>query len=207
MYICDETGVMFSGTVTTAIIASIFLQRHKGEKVIYNAVCGDMVPETIHMNGGVPLIEKVGHVYIKEAMSKDLSICFGGEHSGHYYFRENNNADSGAIAFMTVFASICTSGKKTSELRKAFERYPQISETNFAVTDTSAMIFSLKEKYQDGEYTELDGLTIRYPDYWFNVRPSSNEPLLRLNLEAKSEEILQEKFAELQGFFRGSVSA
>lgn len=107
---------------------------------------------------------------------------------------------------MTVFAFICTSGKKTSELRKAFEKYPQISETNFAVTDTNMMIASLKEQYKDGEHTELDGLTIRYPDYWFNVRPSSNEPLLRLNLEAKNEEILQEKFAELQEFFRGSVS-
>lgn len=133
-------------------------------------------------------------------MAKDPTICAGGEHSGHYYFRENNNADSGAIAFMIVFAAIC-SEKKTSELRMVFEKYPQIPETNFPVSDTKSMITRLKELYHDGEQTEFDGLTVRYPDYWFNVRPSSNEPLLRLNIEAKNEEILNDKFQELRKIF------
>lgn len=109
MYVCDESGEMFSGTITTAIIASIFLPRHPGEKFIYNAVCGDIVPETIVSQGGASVIEKVGHVYIKETMAKDPEICAGGEHSGHYYFRDNNNADSGVIAFIIVLEAICLS--------------------------------------------------------------------------------------------------
>lgn len=201
MYVCDEDGIMFSGTVTTAMIASIFLERNPGQKVIYNAVCGDIVPETILAHGGTPVIERVGHVYIKESMAKDPTICFGGEHSGHYYFRDNNNADSGAIAFMTVFAAICLSGESSSVLRMAYEKYPQVPETNFSVADTRAMTLRLQELYKDGEQTSFDGLTVRYPDYWFNVRPSSNEPLLRLNLEAKTASILEEKFQELERIF------
>ena len=121
MYVCDETGIVFSGTVTTAAIASILLARHPRGAVVYNAVCGDTVRETILAHGGTPIMEKVGHVYLKEAMAKNSDICFGGEHSGHYYFRKNWNADSGVIAFMILLESICLTSKKPSELRKEYE--------------------------------------------------------------------------------------
>lgn len=146
-------------------------------------------------------MEMVGHVYIKETMAKDENICFAGEASGHYFFRKNWNADSGVIAFIILLESICLSGKKPSELRKEYEPYASLTETNFRVSDVKMKIAELKERYANGTQSTFDGLTVRYPDWWFNVRPSSNEPLLRLNLEAKDRAMLEAKFQELQAFF------
>lgn len=143
-------------------------------------------------------MERVGHVYLKEVMKRDESVCFGGEHSGHYYFRKNWNADSGVIAFTILLESLCISGEKASELRTRFEPYATIPETNFRVSSVSDKLAELKQTYHDGGQSTFDGLTVRYPDWWFNVRPSSNEPLLRLNMEAKNEGLLDEKLTAIR---------
>lgn len=195
MYICDETGVVFSGSVTTAMIASVLLAKYNGQKVGYNAVCGDIVPETVHAFGGTSVLTKVGHVYVKEMMHADPSVCFSGEHSGHYYFRDNWNADSGAIAFTVAVAYICQSGKKASDVRRRFDTYSAIPETNFRVADVRSAIDRFAAEYPDADQNCLDGLTLRYADHWINIRPSSNEPLLRLNIEAKTPAALEAAFA------------
>lgn len=202
MYICDENWEIWSWSITTAMISKMMLSKSPWKKIIYNAVSSDIVKKTIEDNYWIPIREKVWHVYIKERMAKDEDIIFGGEHSGHYYFRKNANADSWVIAFAVVLALISSSSKKPSELRKEFEVFYSIEETNSKVSDVKSKINELKEIYSAWEIDELDWLTIRFSDYWFNVRPSSNEPLLRLNLEAVSKEIMEEKSKEILDFIR-----
>ncbi|MDD2565477.1 MAG: phosphomannomutase/phosphoglucomutase [Candidatus Gracilibacteria bacterium] len=202
MYICDNEGMVWSGTITTAMIAKMMLAKNSGKKILYNAVCGNIVSDIINENNGIGLIEKVGHVYMKETMANDENIIFGGEHSGHYYFRNNWNADSGVIAFAVILELISKSGKQSSELRKEFEKYHSIDETNSKVISASDKLEQLKEIYKDGKQDEFDGLTVRFDNWWLNVRPSSNEPLLRLNVEANTEELLKEKSKEVLNFIR-----
>ncbi|MBP8017100.1 phosphomannomutase/phosphoglucomutase, partial [Candidatus Gracilibacteria bacterium] len=202
MYICDEKGEMWNGTITTAMISKLMLEKNPGKKIVYNAICGNIVPEIIAKNKGIGIKEKVGHVYIKEKMGKDNDVIFGGEHSGHYYFRKNWNADSGVIAFTIILELISKSNKKASDLKKEFEKYFSIDETNFKVSSVEKKLAEIKNIYSSGIQDELDGLTVRFKDFWFNVRPSSNEPLLRLNLEASSESLLKEKTEELLEIIR-----
>ena len=197
MYICDEKWEVWSGTITSAMISKVMLQKNPNKKIVYNAVCGNIVPETIVNNSWIPLKEKVGHVYIKEKMNLDPEIIFWTEHSGHYYFRKNWNADSGVIAFVIILELLSLQSKKPSETKEEFEIYYSIDEKNSKVESVSKKLAELKEIYKDWEIDELDWLTIRFEDYWFNVRPSSNEPLLRLNIEAKNKEILYHKEKEL----------
>lgn len=201
MFVVDENGEIFNGTTTTAIIAALTLVHNPGKSVIYNAVCGDVVRETVESLGGKAFIEKVGNVYIKEHMMRNPEVVFAGENSGHYFFQNNWNADSGIIAFVILLECISESNKPASSVRKQYDPYPRLQETNFRVADVRAKIAELKEKYADGEQSEFDGLTVRYADWWFNVRPSSGEPLLRLNIEARTEERLREKEMELRKLF------
>lgn len=203
MYICDEEGVIWSGTITVAMIADMLLTKNPWKKVLYNAVCGNIVPEIIAQNKGIAIKEKVGHVYIKDTMWKDEEIIFAWEHSGHYYFRENWCADSWVIAFVIVLELICKTNKNASLLRQIYDKYPTIPETNFKVKDVKEKLQELKNTYKDWIQNEFDGLTVRYKDWWFNVRPSSNEPLLRLNMEADNESLLEEKKEELVGIIKG----
>ncbi|EKE29792.1 MAG: Phosphomannomutase [uncultured bacterium (gcode 4)] len=200
MYICDETWTVWTWTITTAMIAKVVLEKNPRKKIIYNSVCWNVVPETIEKMGWIPVKEKVGHVYIKERMYIDSEIIFGWEHSGHYYFRDNWNADSWVIAFAVVLELLSESWKKPSEVRELFENYLAIPEINFKVADVAAKLQNLKSSYKDWSQDMFDWLTVRYRDWWFNVRPSSNEPLLRLNLEARNEDLLNEKFIELRDF-------
>ena len=188
----DEKGEPLSGTVLTAILADYFLQKNPGATILYNAICGRIVPETIAKNGGKGIRTRVGHSFIKGKMHEHQAV-FAGEHSGHYYFKDNFNADSGLIAAVIGLAILSESGKKLSELAAPYRQaYVQIIETNFEVADKEAVLKKLAETFHDGESNLLDGLTVNYPNSWFNVRPSNTEPLLRLNAEAKDTASLQD---------------
>lgn len=202
MYICDETWELWSGTITTAMITKLILQKNPWKKIIYNAVCGNIIQEIIDTNKWKWIRAKVWHVYIKELMNLDSDIVFWGEHSWHYYFKDNWNADSWVIAFAIALELISASWKKSSEVKKEFEKYFAIPETNSKVKSVPWKLAELKEIYKDWIIDEFDGLTVRFSDYWFNVRPSSNEPLLRLNIEANSRELLSQKTKELLDIIR-----
>lgn len=184
VFLVDDRSQPISGSTTTAMVARALLERTgPGETVVYNLICSKAVPEVIREMGGIPERARVGHSFIKQVMA-DTGAVFGGEHSGHYYFRDNWRADSGIIAAMVVLEQLSRSDVPLSELRKPFERYAQSGEINTRVSDPPAVIEHVAEAYADREQDELDGLTVDAGDWWFNLRPSNTEPLLRLNVEA-----------------------
>ncbi len=206
VFLVDDAGKLVSGSLTTAIVADSMLTKHPGEIVLHNLICSKAVPEVIIERGGTPVRTRVGHSYIKQVMA-ETGACFGGEHSGHYYFRDNYRADSGIIAAMAVLEVMCASGLKLSELRKPFERYASSGELNTEVPDPLAVIEFVAERFASAEQDRLDGLTIDLtsgaaadPDdpWWFNLRPSNTEPLLRLNLEASDEAACTRHVAEIR---------
>ncbi len=185
VFLVDEKGQPVSGSTTTAMLASEMLRTHPGETIIYNLICSKAVPETILEEGGKPVRTRVGHSFIKAVMAETGAI-FGGEHSAHYYFRDNYRADSGLIASMVVLSMMSRTGQPLSQLRTRFERYADSGEINTEVADPLAVIERAAAAYADHEQDRLDGLTVDLGDWWFNLRPSNTEPLLRLNLEAKT---------------------
>jgi phosphomannomutase len=193
----DENGEPLTGTVLTALLAEYFLKKNPGSTILLNAICGRAAYETVEKNGGKAVRTRVGHSFIKGDM-RTHNALFGGEHSGHYYFKDNFMADSGLIAAVIGLYILSESGKKLSELvaplRKA---YVQIPETNFEVEDKEAVLEKLATSFADGSADQLDGLTVNFPNAWFNVRPSNTEPLLRLNAEAKSQTELDQLVAKV----------
>ncbi len=186
----DENGDPISGTVLTAILSQFFLKVYPGSTILVNAICGRAAKELIESIGGKVIRTRVGHSFIKSEMRKQNAI-FAGEHSGHYYFKDNFMADSGLIAAVIAIFIISISGEKLSKLAAPFRKaYFQINETNFEVKDKQKTIKKIEAAFSDGQIDWLDGLTVNYKDYWFNVRPSNTEPLLRLNAEAKTMEQL-----------------
>ncbi|HYL50771.1 MAG TPA: phosphomannomutase/phosphoglucomutase, partial [Acidimicrobiia bacterium] len=183
VFLVDDKGMPVSGSTTTAIVAAGILDRHPGETIVHNLICSRAVPEIIREHGGIPVRTRVGHSYIKQVMAETGAI-FGGEHSAHYYFRDNWRADSGSIAALCVLEQLCRAGVPLSELRKPFERYVQSGEINSRVDDPAAVIERVAAAYAGVPQDRLDGLTVDHGEWWFNVRPSNTEPLLRLNLEA-----------------------
>jgi phosphomannomutase len=183
VFLVDDNGVPVSGSTTTAIVAAGILDRHPGETIVHNLICSRAVPEIIREHGGIPIRTRVGHSFIKQVMAETGAI-FGGEHSAHYYFRDNWRADSGSIAALCVLEQLCLAGAPLSELRKPFERYVQSGEINSRVDDPVAVIERVARAYADWPQDRLDGLTVDHGEWWFNLRPSNTEPLLRLNLEA-----------------------
>ena len=185
VFLVDELGQPVSGSTTTAIVAAAMLAKHPGATVLYNCICSKSVREVIAENGGKGVRTRVGHSFIKAVMAETDAI-FGGEHSGHYYFRDNFRADSGIIAALVVLEVLSDSGGTLSELRRPFERYAASGEINSTVTDQGAVIDAVRSHYSTlgAEIDELDGLTVDLGDWWFNLRPSNTEPLLRLNVEA-----------------------
>jgi phosphomannomutase len=155
------------------------------------------VPETIRAAGGNPIRTRVGHSFIKKIMA-DTGAIFGGEHSGHYYFRDNYRADSGLIAALVVLEQLCTADTPLSELRRPFERYSDSGEINTRVDDPQAVIEKVAAHFADAQQDRLDGLTVDFGDWWFNLRPSNTEPLLRLNLEAATPDDVARHIAEVQ---------
>jgi phosphomannomutase len=201
VFLVDELAQPVSGSLTTALVASSMLDKHPGATILYNCICSRVVPEVIAEKGGTGVRTKVGHSFIKEVMA-DTGAVFGGEHSGHYYFRDNYRADSGIIAAMVVLELLGASGRALSELLRPFERYAASGEINTVVDDPARAVELMAEEVDAaggalGTADRLDGLTVDRGDWWFNLRPSNTEPLLRLNVEAPDEASCAEHVAEV----------
>jgi phosphomannomutase len=197
VFLVDDRGEPLSGSLTTAIVAVSQLGKHPGATILYNLICSKAVPEVIREHGGTPVRTRVGHSFIKQVMA-ETGAAFGGEHSGHYYFRDNYRADSGIIAAVSVLEVICREGQPLSVLRKPYERYVQSGEINTRVADPAAVIERVATAYAGFPQDRLDGLTVDLGDWWFNLRPSNTEPLLRLNLEAATREACDAHVAEVR---------
>jgi phosphomannomutase len=202
VFFVDEKGRGLSGSTTTAILAAGILAREPGAKILHNLICSRAVPEVIRERGGIPIRTKVGHSFIKQLMA-ETGAAFGGEHSAHYYFRDNYRADSGIIATMVLLEQLSQAGVPLSELRQPFERYAASGEINTQVTDPAAVIDRVAAAYADRPQDRLDGLTVDSGPWWFNVRPSNTEPLLRLNLEAPTRDECDERVAEVLALVAG----
>jgi phosphomannomutase len=203
MFLVDENAGLVSGSLTTALVAARMLQKYPGEAVIYNLICSRTVPEVIEENGGKPIRTRVGHSFIKKVMA-DTGAVFGGEHSGHYYFRDNYRADSGMIAALLVLEAMSLSEQPLSGVMEPYRRYHDSGEINSEVADQEAAIRELTRAHADGELDRLDGLTVSYEDWWFNIRPSNTEPLLRLNLEARTSELMEARRDEVLARIRSA---
>ena len=205
IFFVDEDGEIVNSSLISALLAKSVLEKHPNEKIIYNLVNSKIVPETIEKYGGKAHIERVGHSFIKDTM-KRIHAIFACEHSAHYYFKHNFNADSGIIASLIVCEIVSKENKTLSELLKEFEVYSKIEETNFKVEDKAKKIQEIKEHYKGKnpkKIMTMDGISIYFDDWWFNVRPSNTEPLLRLNLEADSKELMEEKKDEVVRVIKG----
>lgn len=192
----DETGTPVGQDMITALLGTELLKRHKGAAVLYDLRSSRAVAEAIEAAGGRPLRERVGHSFMKATMRK-IGCIFGGELAGHYYFKENFYADSAIIAVIEVLNALGLSGGTLSELVKPLRKYAQTGEVNFKVADKDAVFERVQEAYSDAEIDALDGITISYPEWWFNLRASNTEPLIRLNLEAPDREQLQVRYKEV----------
>jgi phosphomannomutase len=190
VFLVDETAESVSGSLTTALVASSMLEKHPGATILYNLICSKVVPEVIAERGGKAVRTRVGHSFIKETMAETGAV-FGGEHSGHYYFAENFRADSGIIAAMVVLELMSKSDRPLSELLAPFRRYADSGEINTEVADPIGAVEAVAEKVAGEEAASvdrLDGLTVDHGDWWYNLRPSNTEPLLRLNVEARTKD-------------------
>jgi len=201
VFLVDERAEGVSGSEVTALVAKAMLERVPGASIVYNLICSWTVPEVIRENGGTPIRTRVGHSFIKQVMAETGAV-FGGEHSGHYYFRDNYRADSGLIAAVVAIEQLSLAGRPLSEVLAPFRRYRASGEVNSRVDDQVAKVEEIAAAYASGRQDRTDGLTIEFDDWWFNVRPSNTEPLLRLNVEARTEELLQEKTAEVLALIR-----
>ena len=194
-FLVDERSELVSPSALTGLIAERELKKSPGSPIIYNLICSRAVPEVIKENGGVPLRSRVGHSYIKKMMAENRAI-FGGEHSGHFYFKDFWNADSGMLAALHAIAALIEEKRPLSELLERFNRYSLSGEINTKVADQKEAIAAIKKSFSESqervELDELDGLSVTASNWSFNVRPSNTEPLLRLNVEAgTTEEMLR----------------
>jgi len=197
----DEQGQPVPGSIMTALLAEYFLKREPGSTILYNLICSRIVPETIQQLGGTAVRTRVGHTFIKNDM-RDNKALFAGEHSSHFYFRDNYNADSGLIAAMVGLGILSGSGQKLSQLVQKYKKYIASGEINFEVKDKGGMMKKIAQQFKDGQQDWLDGLTVQYSDWWFNVRPSNTEPLLRLNIEANTEDEVDQKTQQIEAIIK-----
>lgn len=197
IFLIDDKGRFVSGTVTTAILARLYLKRFPGATILYNAICGRIVPQTVEKYGGKSKRVRVGYSYIKAAM-KETGAVFCGEHSGHYFHKDYFNSESGGLTALMILNLLSQEGKKLSSIVDELNIYPASGEINFMVSDTPSMVAAIKTGFPDAQSVdELDGVSVWYPSYWFNVRASKTEPLLRLNVEADTKEILEQKMVDM----------
>jgi phosphomannomutase len=203
-FFVDDAGEFVPGDFVTALFAESVLEKEPGAKIIYDVRASWAVPDTIERAGGVPLINRVGHAYIKHRMRRD-DAAFGGEVSGHYYFRDFSQADSGVIPFLLMLELVSKRGRKLSEVLAPFRsQYFITGELNTPVSDVALKLQELKERYApEGTVSHLDGISVDADDWHFNVRPSNTEPLLRLNLEARSQSRMEQKRDEVLALIRG----
>lgn len=196
IYLIDELGNFVRADVSLLLLAKYFLEKDPGQSIAYNLICSKAVPEFIKKWKGKPIRTPVGFVNVQKALKENDGIM-GGELSGHYSFRDNYYLDSGFIAFLVLLEEISNLGKKVSQITKELSPYVKGAEINFEVKDKEGIINIIKEKYSNGKQDDLDGITVEYKDWWFNLRPSNTESLLRLTIEAESQKLLEKKRKEL----------
>ena len=204
----DETGTVLSGSVTTSIIGSWFLEREPGARIVHNLICSRAVPEIIRERGGRPVRTRVGHSFIKEVMARTGAV-FGGEHSGHYYFRDNYGADSAMLAMLVLLAALTGSGEALSGLRRRYERYAASGEINLPLAGPGEAERTLRaagEAFPEAALDFLDGVTAETEEGWFNLRASNTEPLLRLNAEAPDRDRLRALTERVRAAVRGAAA-
>lgn len=200
IFFSAETGEALEPNVVRAMLCELFLRDHPGAKIGYDIRPGKITPDTIIAHGGIPVATRVGHSLIKEQMLRE-NIVFAGESSGHFFL----NMDEGCyeipiVVTLKILEELSKIGKKLSEYARPFKKYHNSGEVNFTVANAQSKIAELKVRYADGEQNELDGLSVAYDNWWFNVRPSNTEPLLRLIVEAKTKEMMETKVQELSVF-------
>ena len=201
-FIVDDRGRFVPGDFVTALLGGYALEKYPGAKIVCDVRCSWAVRDLISAAGGTPLMERVGHAFIKPRMFEEGAV-FGGELSGHYYFKDFFGADSGIVPSLLVLEMLSRKGAKFSELLAPLEdKYFLSSEINSTVADPQEKMQALAARYQDGDIDHLDGISISFADWHFNVRPSNTEPLLRLNLEARSRELMEEKRDEVLALIR-----
>jgi len=201
MFLVDEKASSLGGDMVTALVAKNLLKKEKGATILYNLTCSRTVPWIIEQNGGEAIRTPVGHALIKPLMKKYNAI-FGGEHSGHFYFRKNFYADSGLIALLVCLELLSEEDKLLSQLVSSIDPYFRSGEINSKVEDIPKKLKQIESSYKDAKFDYLDGLTVEYPDWWFNLRPSNTEPLIRLNLEANTKELMDQKKSEVLNLIR-----
>jgi phosphomannomutase len=204
MFLIDENGEFIGGDMTTAMVALQMLKKHPGSTIVYNLICSRTVPEIIDEHGGTAVRSRVGHSYIKALMREEDAI-FGGEHSGHFYFRDNWYADSGLIAMLTVVELISEEDQTLSQILEPIDSRFRSGEINSEVADPESTVEKVEDHFneQGADIDHLDGLTVGFDDWWFNLRASNTQPLLRLNVEAEDQGVLHEKVDEVLGLIRG----
>jgi phosphomannomutase len=209
MFLVTEKGEFVGGDMTTALVATALLRRNPGAAIVYNLICSRAVPEAITKAGGWPVRSRVGHSFIKQVM-RERDAVFGGEHSGHFYFRDNWYADSGLIALLSALDALSVSGGSLSAALAPLDHFVRSGEINSEVRDVAATQTRVEDCYRSqpgAELDHLDGLTVNFPDWWFNLRPSNTQPLLRLNVEATTHDLLDEKTREVLGLVRSDEAA
>jgi phosphomannomutase len=192
----DGNGESLRGDLMTALVAQELLGAHPGRRVLYDLRASRIVPQVIREAGGEPIRTRVGHAFIKLQM-RDAVALFGGELSYHFYFEDFFYCESGIYAMLQVLDIVGRTGKSLAALAAPLRQYAHSGEINFDVTDTNRAIGEIERRFKDGDVDHLDGLTVEYPSWWFNLRPSNTEPLLRLNLEADSEELMKQRLEEV----------
>ncbi|MCX7798260.1 MAG: phosphomannomutase [Melioribacter sp.] len=199
----DEKGNFIEGYYIVAILAKSILKNHPGEKIVYDPRLTWNTIDVVTKAGGIPVISKSGHAFIKQKM-REVNAIYGGEMSAHHYFRENSFSDSGLIPFLLILELLSVENAKLSELvDEMIRNYPCSGEINSKIENPAAKLAAIKNKYSDGKIDELDGVSVEYPDWRFNVRMSNTEPLLRLNVESRgNEKLMREKTEELLRFIR-----
>lgn len=202
MFVVDEKAGLIDGSTVTALVALNTLKREPGAKILYNLICSRSVPELILKAGGVPIRSRVGHSIIKAEM-REQDIVFGGEHSGHFYFRDNWYADSGMIALLACLELFSEANKPVSKVIAPIDTRFRSGEINLRVSDIPSKLREIERHYADAQFDYLDGITINYPDWWMNVRPSNTEPLLRLNVEGDTIALMAEHRDETLELIRG----
>ncbi len=203
VFLVDDLGHPLSGSLTTAIVAAGVLEKHPGSTILHNCICSKAVAEVVRERGGTPVRTQVGHSFIKAVMA-ETGAAFGGEHSAHYYFRDNSRADSGSIAALVILEQLSKAAVPLSELRQPFDRYAASGEINSTVADPGSVIERVAAAYPADAQDRLDGLTVDLGDWWFNLRASNTEPLLRLNLEAADAASCAERVREVQSLLGAS---
>lgn len=195
----DENGEIVSGDLITALLAKIILEKNPGEKILFDIRSSNIVGETVKEEGGIPIVGPIGHTLIKEKMRKE-GIFFAGELSGHYYLKEYYFCEAPIFVLLKILETISKTGKNLSELIEPSKKYFHSGEINFEVENKIKILKALERKYKGGEICHLDGLRVDFKNWWFLVRPSHTEPILRLVLETKTKKLLEEKKKELIEF-------